>query len=227
MLDMRCSAALVGQGRLCHGPSICGQARGRLFHHIKCRHGMYAINSAHSISQPLPRSSGPPRAPLKQRCAPCRTCVTSAAAASQNAVAASAQPWDQDWDAMGPAFKATLGLLEWPAFCEHLADFASTSVGKRLCRQLDVPMDQATSERLLEETRWVGVGWGLMFWCVSGCGWWAGWEWRVGIWQVGGLGVLVGCIGRWLDWQVGSLSGWMGRRVVDDLAHGNRCMDSQ
>ncbi|KIY94552.1 DNA mismatch repair protein MutS2 [Monoraphidium neglectum] len=54
---------------------------------------------------------------------------------------------------MGPAFKATLDLLQWPAFCEHVADFASTSVGKRLCRQLEVPLDQAASERLLAETR--------------------------------------------------------------------------
>jgi hypothetical protein len=67
-----------------------------------------------------------------------------------------AAPWEQDWNAMGPAFKATLDLLQWPAFCEHVADFASTSVGKRLCRQLEVPLDQAASERLLAETRCAG-----------------------------------------------------------------------
>jgi DNA mismatch repair protein MutS2 len=64
-----------------------------------------------------------------------------------------AAPWEQDWEAMGPAFKATLDLLEWPALCEHVASFASTSVGKRLCRDLEVPLDQGASERLLAETR--------------------------------------------------------------------------
>lgn len=59
----------------------------------------------------------------------------------------------EDWREMGPAFKATLRLLEWPRLCEHVADFASTTVGKRLCRSITVPESQAESERLQAETR--------------------------------------------------------------------------
>jgi hypothetical protein len=56
-------------------------------------------------------------------------------------------------DAIGPAFRATLEMLEWPRICEHLADFASTQCGKRACLQLSIPRTQRESERLLLDTR--------------------------------------------------------------------------
>jgi hypothetical protein len=31
---------------------------------------------------------------------------------------------------MGPAFKATLEMLEWPRLCEHVSAFASTTIGR-------------------------------------------------------------------------------------------------
>lgn len=96
------------------------------------------------------RSAAPAAAaplPLRPRAA-----VKAAATATD---AEAAAPWEQDWDEMGPAFRTTLELLEWPALCEHVASFASTAVGKRLCRRLEVPLGQAESERLLEEARCV------------------------------------------------------------------------
>jgi hypothetical protein len=44
-------------------------------------------------------------------------------------------------------------LLEWPRLCEHVASFASTSVGKRMCRSMTVPEAQAESERMQLETK--------------------------------------------------------------------------
>jgi hypothetical protein len=73
--------------------------------------------------------------------------------------AVGAQPsfnWEDDGDDInspGPAFVDTLSMLEWPRLCSHLAAFASTAVGKRRCLALPVPLDEATSVRLLEETR--------------------------------------------------------------------------
>ncbi len=100
------------------------------------------------------------------RCRPLNSGSSRGAASSwpRPSVAAAAtddaelQPWEVDWNAMGPAFKATLDLIEWPLFCDHVASFASTAVGKRLCRRLEVPLDQPSSERLLAETRWVSLG---------------------------------------------------------------------
>jgi DNA mismatch repair protein MutS2 len=45
-----------------------------------------------------------------------------------------------------------LDLLEWPLLADHLAGFASTGAGLRLCRALPLPADRAESRRRLEET---------------------------------------------------------------------------
>jgi DNA mismatch repair protein MutS2 len=74
----------------------------------------------------------------------------------QHAAAAVAAPAAvEEWaeEAAGPAFQDTLRMLEWPRLCEHLSNHASTAVGKRICLQLEVPVNEATSERLLQETR--------------------------------------------------------------------------
>lgn len=55
---------------------------------------------------------------------------------------------------LGPAFQATLNMLEWPRVCEQVAEFASTHVGKRACLKMLVPEDQRMSERLAVETRY-------------------------------------------------------------------------
>lgn len=55
---------------------------------------------------------------------------------------------------LGPSFKATLKMLEWPTLCDHLAEFASTHSGRRLCLNLTVPPSLTETERLLLETRW-------------------------------------------------------------------------
>ncbi|GBF93591.1 DNA mismatch repair protein [Raphidocelis subcapitata] len=107
-----------------------------------------------SIASAMPHAAlRPLRTPLRPRAPPPQRRAARAAAATQRAAADAAAPWEEDWDEMGPAFRATLKLLEWPAFCEHVAGFASTAVGKRLCRALEVPLAQAASERMLAETR--------------------------------------------------------------------------
>lgn len=57
------------------------------------------------------------------------TCAVSATAEPVEAYAS----WEgavEDDDVMGPAFKATLAMLEWPRLCEHIAAFASTTIGR-------------------------------------------------------------------------------------------------
>ncbi|KAL6756776.1 hypothetical protein V8C86DRAFT_3018742 [Haematococcus lacustris] len=56
-------------------------------------------------------------------------------------------------DHLGPCFRATLAMLEWPLLCSHLADFASTRAGKRACAQLLPPASPYESEQLLRLTR--------------------------------------------------------------------------
>jgi hypothetical protein len=55
--------------------------------------------------------------------------------------------------ALGPAFQATLQMLEWPRICAHLADFASTAAGKRACQRLLPPAATKESEQELALTR--------------------------------------------------------------------------
>jgi hypothetical protein len=45
-----------------------------------------------------------------------------------------------------------LALLEWPRLAAHLASFASTAVGGRLCRSLPLPASLTESRRRLAET---------------------------------------------------------------------------
>lgn len=56
-------------------------------------------------------------------------------------------------DEPGPAFRDTLAMLEWHRLCEHLAKHSSTTIGKKLCLQLSVPLQEATSLRLQQEVR--------------------------------------------------------------------------
>lgn len=62
--------------------------------------------------------------------------------------------WDAaTYDTIGPAFQATLVMLEWSKLCEQVARFASTHAGKRACRALHVPENPRETLRLLEQTR--------------------------------------------------------------------------
>jgi hypothetical protein len=70
----------------------------------------------------------------------------------------SSSPQDGDTTtALGPAFQATLRMLEWPRICEHLAEFASTAAGKRACQRLLPPATTRESEQELALTRWVHI----------------------------------------------------------------------
>ncbi|GIL91154.1 hypothetical protein Vretifemale_18815, partial [Volvox reticuliferus] len=66
--------------------------------------------------------------------------------------------WDAaGYEIVGPAFQATLDMLEWRKLCEQVARFASTHAGKRACRALHVPEDPRETLRLLEQTRAITV----------------------------------------------------------------------
>jgi DNA mismatch repair protein MutS2 len=47
----------------------------------------------------------------------------------------------------------TLNLLEWHRLCQHLSTFAATKLGVSAARQLQLPVTQAASEKLLAQTR--------------------------------------------------------------------------
>eukprot|EP00878_Enallax_costatus_P028995 GHUV01031369.1.p1 GENE.GHUV01031369.1~~GHUV01031369.1.p1 ORF type:complete len:191 (+),score=15.69 GHUV01031369.1:257-829(+) len=70
-----------------------------------------------------------------------------------NTVAAQVSDAETYEVAAGPAFMHTLKMLEWRRLCEHLSKHASTALGKRMCSNLEVPIDMSTSVRLLNETR--------------------------------------------------------------------------
>ena len=46
----------------------------------------------------------------------------------------------------------TLELLEWPRLCQHLATFAATKLGAIAARNLSLPVTQAASCQLLQQT---------------------------------------------------------------------------
>lgn len=50
------------------------------------------------------------------------------------------------------ATTATLGRLGWPALCEFVARFASTTLGRQQCQQLHLPEEHETTEHLVLET---------------------------------------------------------------------------
>lgn len=55
-------------------------------------------------------------------------------------------------DSMGPAFKTTLEMLEWPRLCEHVSAFASTTIGRAAVQGLSIPTTQPETEDLVTET---------------------------------------------------------------------------
>lgn len=57
-----------------------------------------------------------------------------------------------DGSPVGPAFAATLNMLEWDKICASVSQFASTHIGKKRCQALQIPPTQAASEQLLAET---------------------------------------------------------------------------
>ena len=62
-----------------------------------------------------------------------RGVTTAAAAASATMEREATATWEDDVagdEAMGPAFRATLAMLEWPRLCAHVAAFAATAAGK-------------------------------------------------------------------------------------------------
>lgn len=96
-----------------------------------CRHAAVSPAVRCSTALPVPCSAQRSRGLLdarQQQAA--QTIRTAAKAAATEAPSAS---WEDDIakdDHMGPAFRATLAMLEWPRLCEHVAAFASTSIGK-------------------------------------------------------------------------------------------------
>ncbi len=55
------------------------------------------------------------------------------------------------------AMEDTLELLEWQRLCEYLSEFASTKIGRNRCKKIQLPVDIATSRKLLTETLEIGA----------------------------------------------------------------------
>lgn len=72
-------------------------------------------------------------------------CATARAAA-QAAVLATADSEEH------PAVQTTLATLGWPALCEFVAKFASTTLGRQAVQRLTLPQEQAEVEALVKET---------------------------------------------------------------------------
>jgi hypothetical protein len=126
-------------------------------------HAGYASRSAHVVRCHLrrdgwhSRSCRPPQADLLRRAASSRAHASVAAARSPASTSTAGWDPDREWlteqQDIGPAFAASLDLLNWKQLCRILSNHASTAVGKRMCQELLVPEAQVVSEQLLMETR--------------------------------------------------------------------------
>ena len=72
-------------------------------------------------------------------------CATASAAA-EAAVLATADSEEH------PAVQTTLATLGWPALCEFVAKFASTTLGRQAVQRLNLPQAQAEVEAVVKET---------------------------------------------------------------------------
>ena len=61
-------------------------------------------------------------------------------------------------EAPGPAFRHALGALDWGGVCGHVASFAATLAGKRICEdpEIAVSLDDAVVRLLATGMRTVG-----------------------------------------------------------------------
>lgn len=75
------------------------------------------------------------------------------AAGSWSSQGAGSPGSEEEGETIGPAFAATLKMLEWQRLCEQMADFASTFAGRRQCLALPIPPTIVETQRLLEETK--------------------------------------------------------------------------
>lgn len=88
----------------------------------------------------------------------CRQSHSTTAVAQQQAgrfsVAESqvAESQDTPQNTEGSAATATLARLGWPALCEFVARFASTTLGRQHSQQLHLPEEHETTEQLVLET---------------------------------------------------------------------------
>ncbi len=82
-----------------------------------------------------------------------RSLVAAAKSSTAGDVTAGVGTWDDGEGEIGPAFKATLDMLDWSKLCDQVARFASTHAGKRACRAMSVPEEPAETLRLIEQTR--------------------------------------------------------------------------
>ncbi|KAG2444932.1 hypothetical protein HXX76_001668 [Chlamydomonas incerta] len=82
-----------------------------------------------------------------------RSLVAGAKSSTAGDVTAGLGTWGDGEGEIGPAFKATLEMLDWSKLCDQVARFASTHAGKRACRTMTVPEEPAETLRLIEQTR--------------------------------------------------------------------------
>jgi hypothetical protein len=105
--------------------------------------------AAAATGSPSDNSSSTPASPPTAAAAADETSAKEAAAAQEGLNVPAYLLSDEP----GPAFRATLVMLEWQRLCEHLARHSSTTLGRRLCMRLSVPLQEATSIRLQQEVR--------------------------------------------------------------------------
>ena len=63
-----------------------------------------------------------------------------------------AQLSDTTTDQESPAVQSALATLSWPALCEFVARFASTTMGRQAAQRLPLSENQEQSEALVKET---------------------------------------------------------------------------
>lgn len=118
-----------------HGACMSASCRG--VHHPPCslRLAAYCVQLNRRATLHRASHAGLPylgTARQQRRAARGTEAVCAANSATAEAPAA-ASSWEGDIEGdvhMGPAFRATLAMLEWPRLCEQIAAFASTTIGK-------------------------------------------------------------------------------------------------
>jgi hypothetical protein len=139
-LGLSSASTTVPDAKLCYKQQQAPSSR--RFHNL-------IAAAAAATGTPSNNSSTSPASPPTAAAAADETSASEAAAVEEGLDAPAYLLSDEP----GPAFRATLVMLEWQRLCEHLARHSSTTLGRRLCLKLSVPLQEATSIRLQQEVR--------------------------------------------------------------------------
>mmetsp|Transcript_17496 Transcript_17496/g.52525 ORF Transcript_17496/g.52525 Transcript_17496/m.52525 type:complete len:757 (+) Transcript_17496:125-2395(+) len=90
---------------------------------------------------------------LGPRVAVCRAAGSAVVGGSASTALKDSRGDASDEDTRGPAFHATLAMLEWPRLKQHVATFTNTAVGRAQINEMVVPESQKESEQLVADTQ--------------------------------------------------------------------------